>query len=357
MFTQDVPENTIALEYCGEIISEGTARRRLELNSERHTYACLITAGWAIDGRHYGSEARFINSSHEPNCVLETWWVGNTPHVVVRTPRALKAGEEILVYYNFSSSDKQKCLCGAETCTGWIGTRSKQSKAPEDPSWYDEPESNVEIQPTFSRSMRRTLREYGLTAEKVIGDGHCLFHSIANLEPSLSSKEWRSAIIDDIERHCVTEELRRVYLLRANHDVRAGRVRFQSFDEMVKAFRSDEWGNADCIRHAARLLRKGILVFTQGSTQNYYRWEEDQEPSETLILYNSTCPATGKLVHFDPCRHQSTPREEFRNMLIEKKAGLNRAIAGGELELSDDEQVHQPRTDQRQNVGAREAED
>eukprot|EP00961_Rhodomonas_salina_P122594 1651195-Rhodomonas_salina.1 len=72
---------------------------------------------------------------------------------------------------------------------------------------------------------------------------------------------------------------------------------------MIKAFRGKEWGNADCIRHAARLLRKGIVVFTQGSTQNYFRWETDPEPDATLILYNSTCPATGKLVHFDPCRH------------------------------------------------------
>eukprot|EP00961_Rhodomonas_salina_P223716 3025085-Rhodomonas_salina.1 len=68
----------------------------------------MITAGWVIDGRNFGSEAHFINSSHEPNCVLETWWVGNTLHVVVRTLRALSAGEEILVYYNFSTDDKQE---------------------------------------------------------------------------------------------------------------------------------------------------------------------------------------------------------------------------------------------------------
>eukprot|EP00961_Rhodomonas_salina_P225354 3046837-Rhodomonas_salina.2 len=284
MFIQNVPENTIALEYCCEIISEGTARRRLELNNEQHTYACMIVLGWAIDGRKYGSEALFINSSHEPNCVLETWWVGNTPHVVVRTLRAMTVGEEILVYYNFSASDKEKCMCGASSCTGWIGTRSRNSKAPDDPSRYDEPETNTSLQLNFSRTARQTMREFGLVASKVPGDGHCLFHSISDLEPSWSSAEWRAAIVDDIEKYCDSIELRRVYLDRANNDIRAGRVRFKSFSEMISALRGSEWGDVDCIRHAARLLHKGIIVFTQGSTQNYYRWVGDIEPEETQSI-------------------------------------------------------------------------
>eukprot|EP00961_Rhodomonas_salina_P080083 1076440-Rhodomonas_salina.1 len=110
----------------------------------------MITAGWVIDGRNFGSEASFINSSHKPNCVLETWWVGNTQHVAVRTLRALSAGEEILVYYNFSTDDKQKCLCRLSSCSGWIRVRSKTLRAPEDPSRFEEPESRSELQPTFS---------------------------------------------------------------------------------------------------------------------------------------------------------------------------------------------------------------
>eukprot|EP00961_Rhodomonas_salina_P120033 1615349-Rhodomonas_salina.1 len=120
---------------------------------------------------------------------------------------------------------------------------------------------------------------------------------------------------------------------------------------MIKAFRGEEWGNADCIRHTARLLRKGIVVFTQGSTQNYYSWETDPEPDSTLILYNSTCPATGKLVHFNPCRHRTDPTDEFNRMLAEKKAGLNRAIAGGELEMSYNDQVAGTQSERRPDAG------
>eukprot|EP00961_Rhodomonas_salina_P102392 1377229-Rhodomonas_salina.1 len=60
------------MEYTGEIISESTARRRLELNEGKPTYACEIVKGWVLDCRRMGSHARFINSSHDPNSVLET---------------------------------------------------------------------------------------------------------------------------------------------------------------------------------------------------------------------------------------------------------------------------------------------
>eukprot|EP00961_Rhodomonas_salina_P058416 784959-Rhodomonas_salina.1 len=51
---------------------------------------------WVIDAREMGGMARYINSSHQPNCVYERWWVGDVPHLVLRTLRALKRGEEIL---------------------------------------------------------------------------------------------------------------------------------------------------------------------------------------------------------------------------------------------------------------------
>eukprot|EP00961_Rhodomonas_salina_P132902 1789001-Rhodomonas_salina.2 len=180
VFTEDVPENTIVLEYLGEVISTGTARRRLELYRGKHTYALEITAGWVVDSRDYGSEARYINSSHEPNVVFETWWVRDTPHVVVRTLRAIKAHEEILVNYNFGMGDREVCLCGAPSCTGQIGEQQHGS-APNDPTVYEVVDEPQEMLPLFSRTARSTFRQYGLTGTKVAGDGHCLFHSAARL--------------------------------------------------------------------------------------------------------------------------------------------------------------------------------
>eukprot|EP00961_Rhodomonas_salina_P138956 1869734-Rhodomonas_salina.1 len=68
---------------------------------------------WQIDARHFGGEARLINSSHAPNCVCETWWVGAIPHAVIRTLEFMLAGREILFNYN-SVNSAEECLCGAE---------------------------------------------------------------------------------------------------------------------------------------------------------------------------------------------------------------------------------------------------
>jgi hypothetical protein len=138
---EEVGEDVIILEYCGEVISrEEAARRRREFRRE-HTYLCGFAGGWVLDGRSVGSEARYINSSHRPNCVLETWWVGTTPHMVVRTLRRLAAGEEILVDYGYShvTGERERCLCGEKNCSGWIGKRKPGDKPPEDPSIYNEP--------------------------------------------------------------------------------------------------------------------------------------------------------------------------------------------------------------------------
>eukprot|EP00961_Rhodomonas_salina_P050424 677194-Rhodomonas_salina.1 len=87
------------------------------MHQKEPTYCCQITAGWVIDSRHVGSEARFINSSHEPNVVLETWYVRNTPHIVVRTLRDMAAVEELLTEYCFDPEDQEACYCGSDHCT------------------------------------------------------------------------------------------------------------------------------------------------------------------------------------------------------------------------------------------------
>eukprot|EP00961_Rhodomonas_salina_P081057 1090130-Rhodomonas_salina.1 len=340
-FTRDVPENVIALEYRGEIITEATAQRRLQINKGNHTYACGITAGWVVDSCEYGNEARWINSSHEPNAVLETWWVGNIPHVIVRTLRALRAGEEILVDYNFAMNDSEPCLCCSTKCSGWIGRLKPGESAPVDPSKFDEPEQNQEIQPVFSRSARSTFRQYNLRGAKVRGDGHCLFSSVAYLEQERTMKEWQCAVVADIRAHCTTPELQRQYLVRANNDTRIGLPPFSTFEAMLKGFENDDWGNSDCIRHIARLLGKGVLVFTQGSVPNYYRWETDAEPAETIILYNTMCPVTRKLVHFDPVWTSEVPTTSFSVLLqqvkLQKRINLQPQTDDPEVFSSDPE--------------------
>ncbi len=149
---EDVGENVIILEYCGEAISRDEGQRRRRQYRRKPTYLCALAGEVVLDGRAFASEARFINSSHRPNCVLETWWVGSTPHVVVRTLRALATGEEILVDYGYASAsgDRERCLCGEKNCTGWIGERRKGDRAVQDPAVFNEP-------PPLRRSPRKRM--------------------------------------------------------------------------------------------------------------------------------------------------------------------------------------------------------
>eukprot|EP00961_Rhodomonas_salina_P113880 1531681-Rhodomonas_salina.1 len=224
------------MEYTGEIISESTARRRLELNEGKPTYACEIVKGWVLDGRRMGSQALFINSSDDPNSVLETWWVGQTPHVVVCTLWAIRRGEEITVEYTFLLENREPCLCGSDRCSGWIGKRKKGERALTDPSVSDEPVPV--LQPNFSRSVRATLRQYELIGEKVLGNSNCLFQSAAVLLPSRTQREWRDAIADDMEM--ITDAgTRAEYLLLANNDVRDGSPPLSSFEDLLRGIRGN----------------------------------------------------------------------------------------------------------------------
>eukprot|EP00961_Rhodomonas_salina_P105153 1416181-Rhodomonas_salina.1 len=229
-----VSANTIVLEYVGELITMETAITRLELNRGSPTYMCEIVHGWVLDGRRYGSAARWINSSHKPNCVLETWWVKNTPRMVVRTLRDIEAGEELLVEYGFMKGTREPCLCEEDTCTGWIGQRKSCDRAPVDPSTWNEPETP--ILPTVSRVTQASLKQYGLIVIPSRGDGHCLFHSFASIESTRTHHEWRQAIADDIES-IADENTRRLYVERANNYIRDGRTPFKNFSEYIKGIR------------------------------------------------------------------------------------------------------------------------
>eukprot|EP00961_Rhodomonas_salina_P288503 3899148-Rhodomonas_salina.1 len=350
-FLCNVESNTLALEYTGELISEATARRRLELNVGRPTYSCQIVKGWVIDGRRMGSMARWINSSHDPNCVLETWWVGNTPHVMVRTLRRIGAGEEITVEYAFDFDDREACLCWSARCSGWIGGRRKQDRAPFNPSTLEEP--TPRLLPSFSRSILTVLSKYELFGDKVPGDGNCLYHSAAILFPSRSHREWREAIADDMET-VTGEDERKQYLDRANNDVREGLAPYETFDQMIRGVRNSAWGNGDCIRHLSLIVNRGIIVFTQASNVVYYEWNTRQEVNCHVFLFNSRCPTTGKLVHFDPCRSRGELSQAALNLMADLKDKHTQARMGGEVLISSDSEEEVQRVDT-PSIGARDS--
>eukprot|EP00961_Rhodomonas_salina_P024293 327241-Rhodomonas_salina.1 len=75
------------------------------------------------------------------------------------------------------------------------------------------------------------------------------------------------------------------------------------------------WGNSDCLRHLARITNHGIVVFTQAANTVYYRWDGQGEVAGHVFLYNSLCPVTGKLNHFDPCKHSGLPSQASLDLI------------------------------------------
>jgi SET domain-containing protein len=67
---------------------------------------------------------RFLNHSCEPNCELFSWKpddLGDESHrVFVEALRKIEPGDELTIDYAWNAEAAIPCLCGAESCRGWI---------------------------------------------------------------------------------------------------------------------------------------------------------------------------------------------------------------------------------------------
>lgn len=75
---QRVPQNSMIIEYVGEIIStkEGDSRKKNTTAERGHFYMIQLKTNILMDSKYYGNEARFINHSCEPNAKSAKWSVG-----------------------------------------------------------------------------------------------------------------------------------------------------------------------------------------------------------------------------------------------------------------------------------------
>ncbi len=82
-----------------------------------------------IDAGPRGNLSRFANHSCDPNLRTEKWNISGDLRVGLFATRAIEAGEELTFEYGVESEFRGDtifhCLCGAETCTGFMG-RSKK---------------------------------------------------------------------------------------------------------------------------------------------------------------------------------------------------------------------------------------
>lgn len=108
----DIPANRKVIEYTGEKIGPREAARR-----RKTLYLFALDDHWTIDGAVGGSGAELINHSCQPNLVTRV----TRGHILYKSLRPIRKGEELTVDYNFDDTDVTvRCGCGARRCRGTI---------------------------------------------------------------------------------------------------------------------------------------------------------------------------------------------------------------------------------------------
>ncbi|KAL5560222.1 hypothetical protein UlMin_036433 [Ulmus minor] len=127
---ENIKAGQFIIEYCGEVISWKEAKRRsqaYEVQGLRDAFIISLNASESIDATKKGSLARFINHSCQPNCETRKWNVLGEIRVGIFAKQVIPIGAELGYNYNFEwyGGAKVRCLCGAATCSGFLGAKSR----------------------------------------------------------------------------------------------------------------------------------------------------------------------------------------------------------------------------------------
>lgn len=135
------------MEYVGKLISHEESDRLYAGELETgHTFLFILNKKWVIDANQEGNDARWINTSCEPNAlalVHEHKGKDRTKdRVFIEALRAIKPGEEITYDYGIELDEPPTkaelaawtCRCGSPKCKGtmlkWRKPRvAKRAKA------------------------------------------------------------------------------------------------------------------------------------------------------------------------------------------------------------------------------------
>ncbi|CAN6452548.1 unnamed protein product [Victoria cruziana] len=127
---ENIKAGQFVIEYCGEVITWEEAQRRSEIYEKdglKDAFIISLDASELIDATRKGSLARFINHSCEPNCVTRKWTVLGELRVGIFARQNISSGTELSYDYNFEwyGGAKVRCLCGATSCSGFLGAKSR----------------------------------------------------------------------------------------------------------------------------------------------------------------------------------------------------------------------------------------
>ena len=83
---EDIPENTMVIEYVGEVIRMPLCDHREEKNEEmgiESSYMFRIDREFVVDATRHGNYARFINHSCAPNCYAKVILSEKENHIAI----------------------------------------------------------------------------------------------------------------------------------------------------------------------------------------------------------------------------------------------------------------------------------
>lgn len=119
---QPLNQKDIIIEYVGEKIREPVADKREDYYVKLGVGDCYnfrLDKDYIIDATFYGSKARYINHSCEPNLISEYLTVNGETHIIFVAARKIIQGEELTFDYNFMPEiESIECFCGTDICRG-----------------------------------------------------------------------------------------------------------------------------------------------------------------------------------------------------------------------------------------------
>jgi hypothetical protein len=126
-----ISAGTRIIEYAGERLTPAEAEARYpdEPGQRHHTFLFAIDDDVVVDASVNGNEARFLNHSCAPNCVV----VGDDKRLWIEALHDIEVGEELVYDYAFVLEERHTpavkmrypCACGAITCRGTILARKR----------------------------------------------------------------------------------------------------------------------------------------------------------------------------------------------------------------------------------------
>ena len=112
----EIFSDSIIGEYTGELVSTKERNKRWREYKEATNYDFTTCTNFTIDAGAMGNHTRFINHSCENNCRTEYAFISGIPRNFIVSNRAIKADEQLFIWYGEEYFQNSKCACKSKKC-------------------------------------------------------------------------------------------------------------------------------------------------------------------------------------------------------------------------------------------------